>query len=139
MSWAGPSPMVNVICLCTSYVLILGCDASWEACHSYFLYILCYSVVVILIELPSQNRINILLFELFFTCIETHIFVPSISISHIFISIIKFFCRFSILLGQMFTLNILHPNTCIQHNTYTIFEQIFCFHVSSLATCVSNA
>ena len=88
--------MVNAICLCTSCVLLLGFGASWESCNTYFLYIICYSVVVILIDLHSKNWINISLFELFFTCIETHIFVPSISISHIFISIIKFFCCFSV-------------------------------------------
>ena len=77
--------------------------------------------------LHSKNWINILLFELVVTCIETHIFVPSFSIYHIFISIIKFLCCFSLLLGQLFNLNIPHPKTCIQHNIYTIFEQTFRF------------
>ena len=48
---------------------------------------------------------NVPLFELVVTYIETHIFVPSFSISHIFISVIKFFCCF-LLLGKMFTLNL---------------------------------
>ena len=33
--------MVNVICLCTSYDLLLGCATYWESCHAYLLYIIC--------------------------------------------------------------------------------------------------
>ena len=119
--------MVTTICLCTSYNILLGCATYWESCHAYFLYIICYSIVVILIDLHSQRWINILFFELVVTCIETHTFVPSFSIYHIFIYIRKFFCCFSLILGQIFTLNILHPKKCIQHNIYNIFEQIYSF------------
>ena len=54
--------MVTTICLCTSYVPLLGCATSWESWHAYFLYIICYPIVVILVELHSQNCINISLF-----------------------------------------------------------------------------
>ena len=82
--------MINVICLCTSYYPLLGWATYWESFHEYSLYIICYSVVVILIDLHSQKCLNISLFELVVTGIETHIFVPNLSISHVFISIIKF-------------------------------------------------
>ena len=124
---------VNVICLvteiffCTSYYRLLGCSTYWEQCHKYFLCIICYSIVFILVDLHSQNWINTPLFELIVTCIETHIFVTNFSISHILISIIKLLYCFTLIFGQIFTFNILHPNTCIQHNIYTIFEQISSF------------
>ena len=120
-------PIVTAICLCTSYDPLLGCATSWGSFRAYFLYITFYCLVVILIYLYSQRCINISLFESVVTYIETHICVPSFLISHIFISVIKFFCFFSLLLGQPFTLNILHPKTCIQHNIYTIFEKTFRF------------
>ena len=82
--------MVTAIFFCTFYRLQLGCATSWELCHTYILYNICYSIVVVLVVLHLQKWINILLFELIVTCIETHIFVPCFSISHIFISIIKF-------------------------------------------------
>ena len=69
---------------------LLGWATYWESFHAYSLYIICYSVVVILIDPYSQKCINISLFELVVTGIETHIFVPNLSISHVFISIIKF-------------------------------------------------
>ena len=119
--------MVTVICLCTSYVMLLDCATFWGSCHTYFLYIICYSVVFILVDLHSQKWIKILLFELVFKCIETRIFVPGFPIFHIFISIIKSFCCFSLLLGHIFTFNILNPKTCIQQNIYAIFEQISSF------------
>ena len=119
--------MVTAIFLCTSYYMLLGCAKYWASCHAYFLYIIFYSIVVILVDIYSQTWINTSLFELVVTCIETHIFVPTFSISHIFISIIKFFCCFSLLLGYLFTLNIIQPKTYIQHNIYTIFEQIYSF------------
>ena len=86
--------MFTEIGWCTSYDLLLGCNKSWESCHAYFLYIICYTIVAILADLHSKKWINISLFELVVTCIETHIFVPSFSIYHVFISIIKFL-RFS--------------------------------------------
>ena len=81
-----------VVFLCTSYDLILGCATYWESCHAFFLYIICYSIFIIIVYLHSQKWINISLFQLVVTCIETHKFVPSFSISHIFISNIKLFC-----------------------------------------------
>ena len=91
-----------------------------------FLYMIYYAIDAILIDLNSQKWINISLFELVATCIETHILDPNFSISHIFISIIKFlYCL--LLLGKLFTLNIQHSNKCIQHHISTIFEQICSF------------
>ena len=119
--------IVTAIFLCTSYDLILGCAAFWELCYTYFLYIVCYPIFVIIVDLHSKRWINISFFELVVTCIKLHIFVPSFSISRIFISIIKFFYFLSLLLGQIFPLNILHPKTCIQHSIYTIFEKISSF------------
>ena len=104
--------MVTEICLCTSYKPLLGCAKSWESCCAYFLCMIFYSIVVILVDLNSQEWINILLFELVVTWIEANIFVPSGSISHIFISIIKLFCCF-LLLGQLLTWNLQHSKTHI--------------------------
>ena len=44
-----------------------------------------------LVALHSQKWINTMLFELVSTCIKTHIFVSTLSISHIFISIFLLF------------------------------------------------
>ena len=87
-------------------------------------YLLCH--ISILVDLHSQKWIIIWLFELVVIWIETHILVPDISISHIFLSKIKVFCCF-LLLGQLFTLNIQHYEKFIQHHPYTIFEQISSF------------
>ena len=57
--------MFTVICWCTSYNMLLGCTKSWEACHAYFLFIICYYIVVIFIDMNFQKWINISLFELF--------------------------------------------------------------------------
>ena len=108
------------------------------SCHAYSLFIIGYSVVVILVDLNSQKLIDISLFELVFIFIEAHIFVPSCSISYIFISIIKFFC-FSSLLGQLFNWTLQHKK-----NTYNIISILSLrkynvFRVSYLATCGSNA
>ena len=86
--------MVTEICLYTSYNLLLVCATSWELYHSYFMYIIGYLIIVMLVDLHSNKWIKILLFELVVTCIKTHIFSPSCSISHIFISVVKFFCCF---------------------------------------------
>ena len=83
-------PMVTAIRLCTSYNLLLGGSTSWASCNTYSLYIIGYSIFVILVDLHSQKWINTLLFELVFTCIKTHIFVTNLSIYHIFIFIISF-------------------------------------------------
>ena len=108
----------------TSYDMLLGCTPSSKACHTCFFCMICYTIVAIFIGLHEQKWINKSGFELFFTCIESHIFVPDFSISHIFLSIIKFFCCL-LVLGQPFTVNIEHSNKCIQHNLYTIFEKIY--------------
>ena len=55
--------MVTAIFQGTSYDLLLGWATSWESCRAYFLYIICYSIVVILIDLHSKKWINISLFE----------------------------------------------------------------------------
>ena len=70
--------MVTAICLCNSYILILGCGTCWESYHAFFLYIIFYSIVVILVELHSKKCINTWLFELVVTGIEAHIFVTSV-------------------------------------------------------------
>ena len=87
---------------------------------------ICYVILAILTDLYSQNCVDIYLFELSITCIETHILVPNFSIFHIFLSIIRFFCCFFIL-GKLFNLNIQHYKTCIQHHIYNILEKIFSF------------
>ena len=115
--------MFTVICFCTSYYMLLGYTPSWEVCHEYLLYIICYDIVAILVDLNEQNWMNISFFELFVLCIETRILVPIFSIYHIFTSIIRVFCRL-LLLGNIFNLNIQHSKTCNQHHLYTIFEQI---------------
>ena len=86
--------MVTAIFWCTSYDMILGFTPSWEDCHSYFLHMVFIANVSILIYMHSQKCIKFSLFELVVTCIGTRIFVPSLSISHIFISILKFFMLF---------------------------------------------
>ena len=114
--------LVTAIYLCTSHNRLLGCATYWGLCHAYFLYIIGYSIVVILVDLNSQKWIDILLFELVVKCIERHIFFPSLSIYHICISIIQFFCCF-LLLCQLFTLSLQHYTTHIKHHLYNTFEQ----------------
>ena len=41
--------VVTVICLCTSYDLLLGCATSWESFHAYFLYMNFYAISPILL------------------------------------------------------------------------------------------
>ena len=113
----------TLICWYPSYDLILGCTTYCDAWYEYFLYMLCYAVFTVVVNLYLQQWINISLFELVVICIEPHILVPNFSISHIFPSVIKCFCCFS-LLGRLFTSNIQHSKTCIQHHFYTIFEKI---------------
>ena len=91
---------------------------------------------VILVGLHSQKWINILLFELVATFIETHIFVTSFLISHIFIFVIKFFLLFLTTIREAFNLNILHPTICIHHNIS--MRKYSGFRVSYLATHGSN-
>ena len=57
--------MFTVICWCTSYNMLLGCTKYWESCHAYFLYMICYYIVAIFIDMNLQKWINISLFELF--------------------------------------------------------------------------
>ena len=62
------------------------------------------------------------------TCIETHIFVSNFSIYHIYISILKVFCCFS-LLWNLLAFHLKHSKKFSQHHIYTIFEKILfsCF------------
>ena len=85
-----------------------------------------YAIVAILIDLYSQKSANISLFQLVVTFIETYIFVPSFSISNLFMSIIKVFCCL-LLLGKLFTLNIQHSKICNQHHIDTIIDQVTSF------------
>ena len=64
--------ILTAICYCNLYYLLLGCNPYWEACRSYILYIICYSIVAILVDLNPQKWITVFLFESFVTCIETH-------------------------------------------------------------------
>ena len=84
-------PMVTEICLGTSYNKLFGCSTYLESCHTYFL----YNNLLLHCRRPRwlalTKCINILLFELVLTYIETHIFVPIFSISHIFIFIAIFY------------------------------------------------
>ena len=114
------------ICWCNSYNILLAWTTYWEAFNSYFLYILFNATIKIFIILHSQKWINIYLFEWFITCIEAHIFAPSLLIYHVFISIVKFFYCI-LLIGQIKKLMLKHSNTCIQHHIYTIIEKIFRF------------
>ena len=43
--------MFTLMCLCPSYDILLVCTPYWEACHTYFLYIICYAAVSILVDL----------------------------------------------------------------------------------------
>ena len=132
--------MFTVVCWCTSCDLILGCTLSWESYHAYFLYMICYAIVAILIDLNSQKCINVSLFELVVTCIETDISVSSFSISLGFISIIKWLCCF-LILGKLFNLNIQHSKKYNQHHLYIIFEKIprfpCCGFVHTRIQCVT--
>ena len=104
--------------ICSLVVLHL-----WEDCNQYLLYMICYAIFIILVDLYSHKWIDISLFELVVTCIEKHIIVPSLSISNIFISIITFFCCL-LLLSKIFTLDSQRSKTCNQHHIYTIFDKI---------------
>ena len=59
-----------------------------------FLYMIFYFILSILIDLHSKKWIKIYLFQLVVKCIKTYILVPNLSISHIFLSIIKFLLLF---------------------------------------------
>ena len=50
--------MFTAICFCTSYNMLLGCATSWESCHAYFLYIICYYIVSTLVFMHQQKWIN---------------------------------------------------------------------------------
>ena len=89
--------MVTAICFFTLYDKLLGCATSWESCHAYLLYIGCYDIFIILVDLHSQYWIKISLFKLVVKGTEIPIFLPNISISHLFISIKTFNCYFSLL------------------------------------------
>ena len=110
---------------CASHDLLLGCTPYWKYFHEVFC-ILFFMPLFPLSLTCSQKCINISLFELVATCIETRIFVPSFSISHEFVSIVKFSC-YLLLLGQLFASNLRHSKICIQHYLYTIFQKISSF------------
>ena len=87
------SQYYSYVCACYIYVycnmlvyFILSAPWLYSIFPVYAL--LCY--FSILVELNSQKFINISLFELVFTCIETHILVTNLSISRIFISVVNF-------------------------------------------------
>ena len=65
--------MFTVICWCTAYNMILGCNKYWEACNAYFLYMSCYYIVAIFIDMNLQKWIDISLFELFSHAL-THVY-----------------------------------------------------------------
>ena len=130
--------IVTAICLSTSYNLLLGCATSWESCLVYFLYNICHCIIVILVDLHSLKYIKTLLFELVFVYIKTHIFVPALSIFHLFISIRKFFCSF-VIFYQLFTLSLQPFTTLKQHHISLPLSEYSVFCVSYLATCCSNA
>ena len=120
--------MVTEICLCTSCYLLLSCTNYWESWRAYLQYIICYAIFSILVDLHSRYWINIYLFELFVTCIETHRSVPKSLISHIFVSIINFSFvsyYYSVVIlnwiSAPITWNIEHSNAHIQHHIYTTF------------------
>ena len=95
----------------------------WNISMHFFCIYIFNAIFAIFIDLNSQNWINILMFGLVVTCIETHILVTNFSISHKFPSvIICFFCF--LLLGHIFPLNIQQSKICIQHNLYTIFDKM---------------
>ena len=54
--------MFNRIFGCNWYNMPLGCTIYWVACHAYLLYMICYAIVAILVDLSSQKWINISLF-----------------------------------------------------------------------------
>ena len=66
--WFCVHMLVNIISVFTDmcwynlYDIFLGCNPSWEYCHSYFLYMVCYSIFTIIVGLHAKNQINILLF-----------------------------------------------------------------------------
>ena len=121
--FANVTYMFTAIYCCILYYMLLVCTPYLKAFNSHLMYMICYIIVAILIDLHPKKWINTYLFELVVTCIETHILVPNFSIFHRFISIIIFFCSF-LLLGHIFALNFQHSKTCIQHHLYTIFEKI---------------
>ena len=104
--------------ICSLVELHIGNRVMHISCELFFIPLLSFSLTCI-----QKNHIKTLLFELVVTYIKTHIFVPNLSISHIFISILKFFYCF-LILGQLFTWNIQPCTTLIQHQPYTIFEKI---------------
>ena len=106
------------ICSCTLYNLLFGCNQCWEDCREYLLYMIYYATVTILIYLHPQYFLNTSLLDftnLVDICIETHILIPNLSISHIFIYIYFKICCF-LLLHQLFTFNPKYSNKCNQHH-----------------------
>ena len=49
--------MFTAVCLCNSYVLLLGCATSWESCHAYYLYTISYAIFTILVDMCVRVRV----------------------------------------------------------------------------------
>ena len=122
--------MVTAIGLCTSYDMILGCATSWASYHAYLLYIIGYFISLSSLICMHNSGLTYRCLNYMSHALKTHIFVPCLSISHIFISIIKFF-RCLLLLGQIFNWNLQHSEPHIQHHIHTILDKIniFMFHL----------
>ena len=114
--------VIHVFILTNVCVIHTLCSAVALHLGNFVMYI---SYILFVIALPSslltcihKNGLISHLFELVVTCTETNIFVPSFSISHI-PNLLE-----SLSVVFHFTLNILQPKTCIQHQLYTVFEII---------------
>ena len=123
--------MFNEICLCTLHYLLLGSNSSWVSLSCIFTDLLCHCYHNFWTSFTIWDwHLFLIIYHLVVTCIERHIFVPNLSMSCIFISILKFFCCFLILCNWS-TFNIQHSKTFKNH-IYTIFEKIYSFYDFSL-------
>ena len=114
----------TAICLHNLQNIPIACTQSWRSFPCIFPV---YSLICLCCH-PHWTSFKkvyyhpfVWIYHLFVTWIGTHRFVINLSIFNIVISILKFFC-FLLLLGQLFTLNLQHYNTCNQNQIYTIFE-----------------
>ena len=119
--------MFTAILLCTLHNILIGSTKSWVICLRIFpvlFFNFCHP------RWPGLTIVDchifVCIYHLGVTCIETHIFVPNFSISHIFISILIFFCCF-LILGDIFTFHLQYFKKFNQHNIYAILEKISCF------------
>ena len=84
--------MFTVICLHTSYDLLLGCTPSWEDCHAYLLYIILMALLPSSLKLINKNGLTTICLNLPFSW-HMHwntSFFLSFSISHIFSFLLRF-------------------------------------------------